>query len=131
MEAVDVSRANSALWTQYLEQQYGFWLAPLGGPAAAALLGTAIAATYGALWGDFIARLFATNAGEVTSFVQSSGAHVRPRWSALPLPPTALDDPPPWLRETLDEIARREEIMAQRNAALAPASGATDPVGAF
>jgi hypothetical protein len=109
MATIDATRANAALWEHYVEQQYGNLLTTIGLPAMTGLLGTAIATYYVAFWGDVIARLFATNAGEVTRFVQQSGANVQPRFSATPLPPTALDEPPPWLREAMDEINRRRE----------------------
>jgi hypothetical protein len=106
MATIDATRANAALWETYVEERYGTLLATMGLPAMTGLLGTAIATYYVAFWGDVIARLFATNAGQVTRFVQESNAEVLPRFSATPLPPTALDEPPPWLREALDEIGR-------------------------
>ena len=120
MDTPDATRANSALWASYLNEQYGGLLAPLGGVAAGMALGAAIAGAYTAVWADVIARMFAANAGDVTRFAQSSGANVRPRWSATPLPPTALDEPPPWLRDALDEIERR-----------ASPARTGEPVGAF
>ena len=120
MDTPDATRANSALWAAYLEDQYAGLLAPLGGVGAGMALGAAVAAAYTAFWGDVIARMFAANAGEVTRFAQASGADVRPRWSATPLPPTALDEPPPWLRDALDEISRRDLPVSTR-----------EPVGAL
>jgi hypothetical protein len=63
------------------------------------MLGMAIGSYYTAFWTDIIGRMFASNAREVTEFVQKSGADVLPRWTATPLPPPAPADAlPPWLR---------------------------------
>jgi hypothetical protein len=122
METPNATRANAALWEQYIEEQYGRMLTAMGMPAMAALMGAAIANYYAAFWGDIIGRMFATNARDVTRFVQDSSADVLPRWTATPVPPQALDEPPPWLRDALDEIDRRQE--RQRAAATRQLAGA-------
>jgi hypothetical protein len=95
----NATRANSALWMSYIDQQWGRQLTPIGGPLAAGLLGMAVATYYAAFWSDLIGRMFAANAREVTEFVQQSGADVLPRWTATPLPPPSPEDAiPPWLR---------------------------------
>jgi hypothetical protein len=114
MDTPDATRANSALWAHYLEQQWSAWLTPFGGPAAAALIGAGIANFYTVMWGDFVTRLFASNARGVTRFVQESGADVEPTWAATPLPePSAAAVVPPWLRAVLDEIP--EERAPERD----------------
>ena len=104
MHASTATRANRALWSHYLQHQWGPLLAPFGGESAAALIGDAIALWYEAAWGDFVDRLFATNAQGVTRFVQESGADVRPTPERSPLPAARdeFDTPPPWLRAVID-----------------------------
>ena len=65
MDAPDATRANSALWASYLDDQYNAWLAPMGGAAAGMALGAAIASAYTAFWADVIGRMFAANASGV------------------------------------------------------------------
>lgn len=105
MHASAATRANRALWSHYLQHQWGPLFAPLGGDAAAALFGDAVALWYEAAWGGFIDRLFAGNAQAVTRFVQESGADVRPTPQRAPPPEDpreSLDTPPPWLRAVVD-----------------------------
>ncbi len=104
MHASAATRANRALWSHYLQHQWGPLLAPLGGDAAAAMIGDAVALWYEAAWGGFIDRLFAGNARAVTRFVQESGTNVRPTPERSPLSATheGFDTPPPWLRAVID-----------------------------
>lgn len=111
----NATRANSALWMSYLEQQWGRQLAPFGGTMTAGLLGMAIASYYTAFWSDFIGRLFAANARQVTEFVQQSSAEVLPRWTAIPLPlPSPEDVIPPWLRILGEVPVERAQSEAER-----------------
>jgi hypothetical protein len=103
VDAPNATRANSALWAHYIEQQWGGALTPFGGVLASGLIGIAVANMYAAAWGDFIGRLFASNAPAVTKFAQENVADVLPPWPATPLP-EASDTVPPWLRVTLEEI---------------------------
>lgn len=109
----NATRANSALWMSYIEQQWGRQLAPFGGTLTAGLFGMAIASYYTAFWSDFIGRMFAANARQVTEFAQQSGADVLPRWTAIPLPaPSAQDAIPPWMRILGEDAPAREAAPA-------------------
>ena len=113
MDTPNATRANSALWAHYVEQQWGAGLKPFGGVLTSGLIGVAIANMYAAAWGDVIGRLFASNAPHVTKFAQEHVADVLPPWPATPLPKADEDAIPPWLRVTLDEIdaaERAEEL---------------------
>jgi hypothetical protein len=122
METPNATSANAALWAHYINAQYGRWLAPFGGVLASGLIGIGLANLYAAIYGDFVNRLFATNARQVTDFAQKSGADVLPRWTAVPLPAVANDTLPPWLRvarhEAADEQRTREQSSTLVGAAM-------------
>jgi hypothetical protein len=115
---VDATRSNAALWARYIDQQWGGALTPVGGVLTSGLIGIAIANAYAAFWGDFVSRLFASNAAQVTKFAQEHVDDVLPPWPATPLPHPDQATVPPWLRVTLDEIDARERDQRAREASL-------------
>jgi hypothetical protein len=119
MDTPNATRANSALWAHYIDQQWGGALTPVGGVLASGLIGLAVANMYAAFWGDLIGRLFAANAQQVTKFAQENIADVIPPWTATRLPEEEQDAIPPWLRVTLHEIDAAER--ARLSETLVPA----------
>lgn len=103
MDTPDPTRANAALWSHYIDQEYGRWLQSFGGVFASGMLGIGIANIYGAIWGEAINRAFIENAPAVNAFVRA------PRSStSLDAPAASLARPdaiPAWTRDELEKAS--------------------------
>jgi len=72
MDTIDPTRANAALWRQYLESRWAPWLVPFGSTAILAAAAEGIARAYAQTWGLYVNALFQENAPEVSRFVEAS-----------------------------------------------------------